>query len=159
MFRTWCSQLPLRSPSGPQLITFPLRSCGYDFHILQSRDLRHVPLIVTLVTFSHLPLESGNSCCSNMIPMSASSKAQWTQHIYSTIFGEGTTSLSNKCGKPSQTHVYMWDVSFLFFFFFFFLFPSHFLLSFSFFLSFLANHTRTRRPCRRPRSADGICVL
>jgi len=50
MFRTWCSQLPLRSPFGPQLITFPLRSCGYDFHIPQSRDLRHVPLIVTSVT-------------------------------------------------------------------------------------------------------------
>jgi len=133
MFRKWCSQLPLRSPSGPQLITFPLRSCGYDFHILQSRDLRHVPLIVILVTFSHLPLESGNSCCSNMIPMSASSKARWTQHIDSTIFGEGTTSFSNKCGKTYPTHVYLWGSSFFppFSFsvvLFFFLHSSHFLL-------------------------------
>jgi len=61
-----------RSPSDPQLIAFPLRSCRYDFHILQSRDLRHVPLIVTLVTLtseSKENLQRTNAICWSVLTM------------------------------------------------------------------------------------------
>jgi len=62
--------MAFRNPNLLRILTLDLsHSVKYDFDIPSSCDLRHGPLVVTLVTFSHLHLGLVNPSFSDMIPI------------------------------------------------------------------------------------------
>ena len=64
-----------------------LHSVKYDFDIPSTRDLRHSPLVVTLVTISHLHLGLVNPSFSDMIPIPPErTSTSDSQHTYIIIF-------------------------------------------------------------------------